>query len=382
MTDIIEMEPEVLSPFDTLSNSAVAIRAEGEVVVYGLSQEFKENIANALAWMENKLETDEDFDRAKQAIKDSAEMEKRLKISLDEMLSGQKEVAEAKSEIEGYIASFSTKRKTLDSAVVTRDRDKKKRITDEGKAEINRVISLTAISKHFKADTAAIDNAIKHKKKYSAMEDAVASAVLGQIYSLAWMEKTYLENQELINVSLARFPGMYHDAEALSFNNTENLKLIIAQREAAQELALKKQQEQIAEEARIAKEREDKAEADRLAKIESDRIAKEKADAAAATLAEEARAKISEKADDEKVPEKHVDRSVDILPPDDILPPPVDFYDLPPDPFVDAVIKPDPPQFIYLQLDGDGGGIYSDYRVTWSDKKVFKTDVKYQLVKE
>jgi hypothetical protein len=40
------------------------------------------------------------------------------------------------------------------------------------------------------------------------------------------------------------------------------------------------------------------------------------------------------------------------------------------------------PEFIYLQLDGDGGPEYVENCATWCDKQIFDTDAKYKLVPE
>lgn len=38
------------------------------------------------------------------------------------------------------------------------------------------------------------------------------------------------------------------------------------------------------------------------------------------------------------------------------------------------------PEFIFLQLDGDGGPEYIENCATWCDKRVYPTDIKYKRV--
>jgi len=277
-----EMTPEILSPIELLGDSAVAIRAEGNVVVTGLTDEFKINIAASLVWMDNDLLTDDDFDRAKKDIKDSKTLENRLKTAVDDMINGQKEVAETKELVDGYVAELSTKRLNLNTSVKTRDIAKKKEITGNGKSHVERVLSLTSVERVWSFDTSVIDNAIKNKKKYHIMEESVNLAVIDLIERLAWFEYMYDNNANLIAESLVRVPTLkYHDKNVLLIEDTKTLKLTIIARELEQELILKEEAERRAakkiEDDRIAKEKADKEESDRLTKVENDPKPKTKA---------------------------------------------------------------------------------------------------------
>lgn len=238
----MEAAIEVLTPFQTLTENAVAIRAEGEVQVIGLTDEFKENITTALAWMDNPLETDEDFERAKQDIKDSAEIEKRLKTALDDMLSGQESVAKTSAYIKGSIKSFADKRKDLNTASTKRAKEKRKEITDKGKQEIAKTIALTSVSRIFTSDPALIDNAIKRRNSYTIMEEEVAKVILSEIARLAWFERQYNANVQLLADSTSRVPTLkYHDRSALLVEDSKTLELIISSRENEHLLALKEE---------------------------------------------------------------------------------------------------------------------------------------------
>jgi len=40
------------------------------------------------------------------------------------------------------------------------------------------------------------------------------------------------------------------------------------------------------------------------------------------------------------------------------------------------------PEYIFLQLNGDGGPEYSSIQATWADEQIFDNDIKYKRVEE
>ena len=54
----------------------------------------------------------------------------------------------------------------------------------------------------------------------------------------------------------------------------------------------------------------------------------------------------------------------------------LNYYSLKSDAPVERVVNC--PSFIYLQLDGDGGDEYSERCATWSEERIYDTDIKYK----
>ena len=265
MKELIEvLEPEILSPLEELSTSALIVKAEARLTINSFDSKFVAKAEAALASLENKLETDEDFDKAKKDVKACETTEKNLKAALDDNTSGNKEIAEVKDRIEGYIAAFSSKRLDLNKSVTKRDKEKKEAIVAAGNKRIADALAISPVKNRFNPDYGAIAASIKGKKKYVFMEKAVDEIVTEEIQRLAGFEAVYLANTTAIDKARIDYPVLFHDREALALQDVNIVTLTIESRIAAHKLAEKE---------RIDRE-EKKAEADRKEKAEREETAR------------------------------------------------------------------------------------------------------------
>lgn len=268
-----------LTPLQTLAGKELIVTFTGQLQRNDITEEFEKAAQIALDSISLDLNTDEDFEVAKGNVNACKETEDKLKKLKADIISGNEDIAKVEETLSNMILGFGIKRTTLKKKIKDRKTEKKKEITDAGKKELVRVVSLSEISNVFIPNNRAIDDAIKNKSLYSVMEDCVSKVVIEEIERLAWMELSYIRNIKLIEKSLINFPGIYPDKGLLARESTDKLELIIQAREDKQTLLLKEQAEKAAvkklEDERIAKEKAEQEEKDRLAKIEADRTAEE-----------------------------------------------------------------------------------------------------------
>lgn len=313
--EVIDIE---LSPLELLSSGQLIVRAEAKLTVNDFGEAFKEKAELALASLENKLESDEDFEKAERDIKACKITEDKLKVALEDITSGNKEIAEVKATIEKYISSFAKNRIDLNKAVTRRDKEKKESITSAGVKKVADAVTASPAKCHFTPNNPAIIAAIKNKSKYSVMEKCVAEVVASELKRLAELEAIYLTNTTAIDKAKLEYPTLFPDREALSVQPVDVISLTIESRITAHKLAEKERLER-EEAARKAKEEAEKRRAEEYAEkaahaAEEKRIADEKAEAdriAAEKVAAEAKVSPTPL----EVPENTEEKQASIEPP-------------------------------------------------------------------
>ena len=259
MNEIIEMEPELL-PLQELANISPVVTFTVDLQKNDITPEYIAKAKNAIASINTNLNTDEDFVVAKKNSEACKTAEIHLSNLLTKIINGNEDISKINGDIQGIIADLSWTRLTINKKVKDRNVTLKNEITDAGKKELSRVISLTTMRGIFNPDMKSIDDCIFSMRSYDKMREKVAANVIYQVYNLAWSEVAYHKNNALIDSSLAKYPGIHADRKVIVLEPTDKLELMIAQRESSQELLLKKQEEDRiakakAEEIRIAAEK-------------------------------------------------------------------------------------------------------------------------------
>jgi len=243
MNEIIERTPEVLTPLETLASSSLIVKAEAKLTINDFGEDFKTKADFALSSLANKLETDEDFEKAEKDIKASKEFENKLAKELDALVSSNKELADVKQTIEKYISTFAAARLDLNKSVTKRDLEKKKSITDAGVKKVADAIAISPVKKYFQPRNQTIIDAIKRKSSYSVMEKCVAELVDAEVKRLANLETVFLTNATAIDKAKLEYPTLFPDREALSVKGIEIVALTIESRITAHKLAEKERLE-------------------------------------------------------------------------------------------------------------------------------------------
>lgn len=244
------------------------LTTESKVVSTNI-QVFQEQAKQYLASLTQTFETDDDFAQAKEEVKNLEVIEKKIRTAIDEVTSGNKEIAELIATAEEIAEQFRQERLSRSKLVKQREEEIKSQIINDGLAKIHDVrfkldstVSLAMERTMPKATfEQRLSEAIKGKRTFDSLKKAVESETNNILAEIA-LEATRLgERAKLIP---AHYEHLFKDALSL-IAGEEDLAQIVQQRIEAEQQREAEIRAKAEQQAREQAEREAKAKAEQQA---------------------------------------------------------------------------------------------------------------------
>lgn len=286
----------------TIELPALFVHAKGEITTHNMD-EFGQALAVKLAETRAiALVTDLDFSNAKEAAKKFRDTAKAIKLSKEQMLAQTETIGEAARKMDAWAEDLNKTALQLEKDVEREDKAKKEAMVLKGRAAITEHIA--ALEEEIKpirlfsgpAHLPNFADAIKGKRNYASMQDAVDTMLAGAKVAADSAAKDVRAKLTWCKEHAAGMSALFPDLQALMAKPLEDFTLVIQTRidkqkaDEAARLEAERARIQAEEEAkaRAKVEAEAKAEADARAKIEAEAKAKEEAGARAKAHAEAA----------------------------------------------------------------------------------------------
>ncbi len=248
----------------------LAIKIESKVLANNLS-DFEQQAEKYLSGLTAKFESDDDFVRAKEEVKELKELEERTKAAIDAAINDSAEVKSLIDSAQAIVERFRAARLERDRLVKSKEKEVRegiisKHITDMRNArsvipaELAPALEITMPESQ---SAQRLRDAAKGKRTLAGLEKGVAaedSAITAEMFAEIQRIK---ERREMIP---AEYKHLFADAAQL-LAGTDDLSAIVAERIA--------QEEQRQEEARKAEEARQAEEAEKASKAEEERQARE-----------------------------------------------------------------------------------------------------------
>lgn len=243
------------------------LTTESKVIATNFN-DFEKQADAYLKTLTEKFETDDDFARAKEEVKELEAVEKRIRAAIDGVKNGSKEVAELLDSAAEWAETFRQERLKRKKLVETKEAEIKQSIVNAALDEITSVRSKYASSVSLaleqtmpkSAITKRVEDATKNKRTIDGLTKSVNAEKTLILAELAQESARITERLKMIPVA---YEHLFKDALQLVAENGD-LELIIAERvnaEQQREASLKAKAEQ---EAKEKAEAEAKAVADEM----------------------------------------------------------------------------------------------------------------------
>lgn len=225
----------------------LTIKLAGEVVESNLP-EFKKDVLAMLDNVNMELETSDDFSKATDVVKNCKVAEKAIKKVKAEALKQTVDFEKLFSSLDEISTRVSSVRLALDKKIKTKKEDMKKAVIDDACLVVEREIKSLAKENDYLTVAASVDRkvfelAAKNKKKISAIETSVATAVSEAIEQVRVFDVKTKNIIELIATAEKDHPGLFPDKRDLVLKTRESVSLTIESRVANFKLAEKEKAE-------------------------------------------------------------------------------------------------------------------------------------------
>jgi predicted nucleic acid-binding Zn-ribbon protein len=261
-------------PADYMAEEIIGMKAlEGKQLVLRMTGtveesnlvEFEADAMAALATINQKLETDDDFAEAKLNIDRCKLIANRIATERSTALNKIAAISEVISITQRVEKKFDEVRLILTKLVGTETDRRKAEVLAAAKKRLTDRLAGSLVKHGFAIDQTAIANAAKNRRSLKNLEDAVNEVIDAEIFRLAGMELAFHNNMVKIAKSEAEWPGLFPDRQNIALSAPETVDAMIVGRVADHRL-------KVAEKARREQEEEARAEAARLAESEAERL--------------------------------------------------------------------------------------------------------------
>lgn len=280
----------------TIELPALFIHAHGGITTSNMA-EYGAALALKLAEVRSiALITDQDFSNAKEAAKIFREQCQKLKLAKDAMLSQTMSVGEAARMIDAWSEDLRVTALQLEKDVEREDLAKKTAMVDAARMVFNEYFTeLEAGIKPVRliAQHPNFGGALKGKRNYASMQDAVDTALANGKIEVGAVEKDIREKLDWFNSSNSEYHVLFPDIQAIIYKQADDFRLLVdsrinahkqaqtekieaerenirAEEEAKARAKIEEEERVKADEAKAQKARED-LEAEKLARQEADK---------------------------------------------------------------------------------------------------------------
>jgi hypothetical protein len=249
------MNEEQLDNLESFDKKQLEIIATGIIERSNLD-EFRDDALKFLGSIKTKLDTDEDFAAAKFDVKTCETVETRIANSWEDLINKIPAFANAKKVIFDLKAQITETRIALSKLVGSEEQRKKREITSGAKNRLNGLLINSPVKHGFVPNISGIDVAIKNKRLYSKMQEAVDEVVGEEELRLANMEADFSENTTAIETAESEWPGLFPDKLNLALSAKETVTALIQGRVADHRFKVaekeRKEKEAVDEKERLA----------------------------------------------------------------------------------------------------------------------------------
>lgn len=224
------------------------VHAKGEITANNMDEFGKALTATLAETRSIVLITDQDFSNAKAAAKKFRETAKAIAQSKEQMLAQTETIGEAARKMDAWAKDLNATALQLEKDVEREDRNKKEAIIRSGKEEYSAHVAELEVRvspARLNLPAPNFAEAIKGKRNYSSMQDAVADALAAGKIAANAQADLIEKNQKHFHVSALDSKTLFPDLNTLVYKQHEDFAAVVKMR--IQEHAAAEQAKALAE---------------------------------------------------------------------------------------------------------------------------------------